>query len=362
MREFFEAYKPNPQTKALIRTMSSIIEEYESAGYRLTLRQLYYQLVSRDVIPNTEKSYKRIGDILTSARMTGWIDWAAIEDRVRVPKAPPEFDSLEDLVKAAIASYRLPRLQGQSTYVELWVEKDALAGVLQPIAREYHVVLMVNRGYSSASAMKESADRIRAKCKRFGAQRAVILYLGDLDPSGEDMVRDVRDRLNLFCNSGVLIDFNPQGKLEAEEDRLSSARKPYLEITVEKLGLTIEQVEEHNPPPNPAKITDSRAAAFIEKYGEHSWEVDALPPQLLRSIIEARLDALIDEDLVEDIKEREREDIARLQASTETARHVREIDAAAAAQLTKRLATPKAHNAHHQQLRTERLAKATKRR
>lgn len=262
---------------------------------RLTLRQLYYQLVSRAIIPNEEKSYKNLGGLVSDARLAGLVDWDAIEDRVRVPRHPPEFDSLADLVEAAVNSYRLPRWDGQENYVELWVEKDALAGVLAPIAREYHVTLMVNRGYSSQSAMYESAKRFRAH--RYGksgsakpgqlrdtrddalVRSLVLLYLGDHDPSGEDMVRDVEDRLAMF---GVRVD-------------------------VRKLALTMDQVREYNPPPNPAKITDSRARAYIEKYGDESWEVDALPPEVLTQIIEDELDTLVDRELMDQIMAREEE-------------------------------------------------------
>ncbi len=157
------------------------------------------------------------------------------------------------------AAYRLPRWEGQPAYVELWVEKQALAGVLAPIAREFHATLMVNKGYSSASAMKESADRIKTAnmfdkerfdeiieevlevTNEYGdgsdeekekiheikdeyekvCRKAIVLYLGDHDPSGEDMVRDIKDRLKEF---GV-------------------AR-----LTVEKIGLTIAQVRQYNRP------------------------------------------------------------------------------------------------------------------
>lgn len=304
MREVYEIYRPAAKTRAILRVIIDIIEDYAQQGFRLTLRQLYYQLVARDLIPNQENSYKRIGEIVSRARRGGYIHWDAIEDRVRVPQSPSEFRDLDALINAAIHSYRLPRHQGQDIYVELWVEKDALAGVLAPIADDYHITLMVNRGYSSTSAMKEAGSRVREKCEELGVEEAVILYLGDLDPSGEDMVRDVQDRVDEYLNRGRLLDSD----MNAETDEEREERLPFVDIRVEKIALTPEQVDKYDPPPNPAKLTDSRAQKYIEEHGDSSWEVDALPPQVLRAVIEERLDELIDTALIDTIKEKEEAD------------------------------------------------------
>src|SRR5262245_25433380 len=150
-----------PDSLVKIEQMVSIIDEYQAQGLRMTARQLYYQFVSRDFIVNTDKSYKLLTALLTNARYAGLVDWDAIEDRGREPNTPSEWPDLSALVASALRAYRLPRWRDQPKYVELWVEKQALAGVLEPIAREYHATLMVNKGYSSASAMKESAERIK---------------------------------------------------------------------------------------------------------------------------------------------------------------------------------------------------------
>lgn len=266
----------------MIEKADAIVADYQAQGYRLTLRQLYYQFVSRDLLPNTERSYKNLGNAISEGRLAGLIDWDAIEDRVRVPDIPAQWGSVEALVNSAIRAYRLPRWEGQENYCELWVEKDALAGVLAPLASEYHVVLMVNRGYSSQSAMFESAFRFRRAAEKH--DKCHLLYLGDLDPSGEDMVRDVRDRLAMFG----------------------------ADVIVNKLALNMEQVEEYEPPPNPAKMTDSRAADYVERFGTSSWEVDALPPNVLSQIISAALQEMCDMSLVEEIKQREDRDKAAL--------------------------------------------------
>src|SRR4030042_203023 len=150
MKEQFKKITFREKALETITTCNEIIEGYLLDGLRLTLRQLYYQLVTKNVITNEEKSYKNLSSLVSDARLAGLIDWEAIEDRVRQPKIQSEFTNLSELVEVAIQSYRLPRWEGQSYYAELWIEKDALAGVLAPLAKEYHVTLMVNRGYCVA--------------------------------------------------------------------------------------------------------------------------------------------------------------------------------------------------------------------
>lgn len=290
MKEQFKSVRFRQTSLDMIETANEIVEEYLEQGLRLTLRQLYYQFVSRDLLANTDRNYKNLGNVISQGRLAGLIDWDAIEDRIRVPKRPPEYTNIDELIDAAFDSYRLPRLVGQEAYCELWVEKDALAGVLQPLALKYHATLMVNRGYSSQSAMYEAAQRIMHESTFNQSDRSIIFYLGDLDPSGEDMVRDIRDRLIMF---GV-------------------------DIEVEKVALTIEQVRQYDPPPNPAKLSDSRAAAFVERYGLSSWEVDALPPPVLREIIIDAFEAVLDLQKIDWIIEQEESDKQRLREALGT--------------------------------------------
>ena len=280
MREAFIEWKPKKTTLGRVAECIKIIGEYRRLDLKLTLRQLYYQLVSRNIIPNTERSYQNLGTTLSKARLAGMIDWSAIEDRGRVPSQASDWDSIQDLVEGAIGGYRLPRWEGQPCYCELWVEKQALAGVLDPIADEYHSVLMVNKGYSSQSAMYSSAKRIAYRANN---RPAHVFYLGDHDPSGQDMVRDIRDRLNMFMRYEV-------------------------DLTVHTIALTTEQVEEHEPPPNPTKLTDSRANDYIERHGMECWEVDALDPQTLQRLIRAAFDDVVDSEVMDEIKDREEVD------------------------------------------------------
>lgn len=282
MKEEFVSKNFRQDRLQLIDTCNAIIDEYLAQGLRLTLRQIYYQLVSRNIIPNQERAYKNTGNLLSDARLAGLVDWDAIEDRIRVPRKPNEFAGLGELVGAALYSYRLPRWNGQDCYVELWVEKDAISGVMAPLANQYHVTLMVNRGYSSQSAMYEAAERF----KDHSDQDCVLLYLGDHDPSGEDMVRDIQDRLDMFGAS----------------------------VEVTKIALTMEQVEQYNPPPNPAKLTDSRAQGYIDKHGASSWEVDALPPEVLHQLVEEAILEHLDSERMDTIKAQEEVDKAKLRS------------------------------------------------
>lgn len=273
----FRETKFKPETLARIRQMQAIVKEYADDGLKLTARQLYYQLVSRDIVANTTQAYKALTNLLTDARYAGLIDWDIIEDRVRRPYTPSEWARVDDLVESAVKSYRLPRWETQPAYAELWVEKEALAGVLQPMASKYHVTLSVNKGYSSSSAMFEASRRF-IEGGSDGYKQSFLFYLGDHDPSGEDMVRDIEDRL---------VEFGVDS------------------LTVIKLALTMDQVEFFKPPPNPAKTTDSRYETYAAKHGTESWEVDALPPKELQRIIQVALDEVVDVKKLSEVLELE---------------------------------------------------------
>ncbi|MFA5132981.1 MAG: hypothetical protein WC444_06670 [Candidatus Paceibacterota bacterium] len=280
--KFREDLRLSKHNKEQLLVINKIIEEYAAEGYKLTLRQLYYQLVSRDIIANQVREYAKLSNLLVKGRMAGVVDWDAIEDRVRRPFLPYWCEDVPDAINDITNSYRLDRQKDQDTYIEVWVEKDALSGVLRRITSEFHVNLMVNRGYSSCTAMYDAAKRMKnAMCND---KECHILYLGDHDPSGLDMVRDIRDRLAEF---GV-------------------------DVTVKAIGLTTEQVKKYNPPPNPAKITDPRAGAYIREHGRVSWEVDALNPKTLHALVRSNVTALIDMDKFNKIVEQEEEDKKKL--------------------------------------------------
>jgi len=273
--QFRDGLHLSRKNQARLTVINDIIEEYAEQGYKLTLRQLYYQLVSRDIIPNSKKEYAKLSGLLVKGRMAGVVDWNAIEDRIRRPFLPYWVHGIEDAIEDTISHYRLNRQEGQEVYIELWVEKDALSGVLKRITTHYHINLMVNRGYSSCTAMYDAYNRLK-RYEDMG-RKTVILYLGDHDPSGLDMVRDIRERLEEF---GVY-------------------------PTVKHIGLTQNQIKTYNPPPNPAKITDPRARQYIYKFGNTSWEVDALKPQVLHALVKDNVEQLIDMNLFNEQLEKE---------------------------------------------------------
>jgi len=262
-----------------LNQINAIIEEYRVQGYKLTLRQLYYQLVSRDIVYNKTEEYAKLSTILVKGRMAGIVDWEAIEDRIRTPKIPYYAANVADAMNDITRQYRLDRMKNQNVYLEVWVEKDALSGVISRITNKFHIRLMVNRGYSSATAMHDASARIIRSGKK-----AHILYLGDHDPSGMDMVRDIRDRL---------LEFNA-------------------DVEVDHIALTDEQITKYNPPPNPAKVTDPRAGKYIAEYGKTSWEVDALTPTILNTLIEGKILGLIDYAKYENILAQEKVDVSKM--------------------------------------------------
>lgn len=267
--------------KGKLLIINKIIEEYKRQGYKLTLRQLYYQLVSRDIIENKIQEYAKLSSLLVKGRMAGIVDWEAIEDRLRKPFLPYWITGIEHAIDDTVEQYRLDRQKGQETYIEVWVEKDALSGVLRRITKHYHVNLMVNRGYSSCSAMHDAYKRFIDRPK----QNKVILYLGDHDPSGLDMIRDIKDRLKEF---GIRLKVIP-------------------------IALTKEQIESYDPPPNPAKITDPRSNDYIAEHGNTSWEVDALNPETLNSILRENIEKLIDMKKFKAMIKQEEKDKERLE-------------------------------------------------
>lgn len=268
----------------IISKAIEIIEEFQSQGFKLTLRQLYYQFVANDLIANKQTEYKRLGSIINDARLAGYIDWDAIEDRTRNVKTIPSWDDPQDIMTGVVRSYQEDLWEGQDCRVEVWIEKDALMGVIEPVCKRWRVSHFACRGYSSQSEQYSAGKRFEALLAQ--GIRPIVLHLGDHDPSGIDMTRDNHDRLNMFAWT------YPPEKVE-----------------VRRIALNWDQVQEYNPPPNPAKETDSRHAGYAELYGHESWELDALDPRTIDNLISSEIDELINPEPWE--ANREREDFNR---------------------------------------------------
>jgi hypothetical protein len=257
----------NVSTMATITQANEIIEKYATQGMSLTLRQLYYQLVSANFIPNKEKQYRRLSKVISDARLAGLIDWDAIVDRTRNLQLNYHNTDPGDAVNDALRQFMLNRWLDQKHHVEVWIEKDALIGVISSICKRLDVPYFACKGYTSQSEMWRAAQRMNWYASRYN-QKAVIIHLGDHDPSGIDMTRDIDDRHDLFIGG----------------------------IKVERIALNWDQIETYNPPPNPAKMSDSRANDYVMRYGKSSWELDALEPTVIRDLIAKTVDKYIDKE------------------------------------------------------------------
>lgn len=278
MKEKFVDINFKAESIAMLNKINQILKEYEALGYRLTLRQLYYQLVSRDVIPNTDRSYKNIGRLVSDGRQAGYIDWEMIEDRNRETIFPSHWENPGEIARAAARQFRLDRWEDQGYHVEVMVEKDALSGILEPVCRRWDVRLTANKGYSSSSMMYEIGKRLYEKC--LDGKDIIVFYLGDHDPSGIDMTRDIEDRLKLYSDG-------------------------FPKIQTDRLALNWDQIEQWRPPENPAKITDSRFRSYMTVFGKSSWELDAIEPVTLAGLVETAVKDLIDMDFWEKTKLKE---------------------------------------------------------
>ena len=247
---------------------NQIIDEYAQQGYSLTLRQIYYQFVARGLLENKQSEYNRLGNIISDARMAGLMDWHAIEDRTRGLKGLQTYEHPTQLLQQARENYRMDLWADQPYRPEVWVEKEALAGVVEGICAELRVNFFSCRGYNSQSEQWRAGQRFHNYILK--GQTPIVLHLGDHDPSGLDMTRDNRDRLGIFAGSP---------------------------ITVVRLALNRPQIDQYNPPPNPAKLSDSRAEAYIAEHGDSSWELDALSPAVLTTLIKDAVARVRDESL-----------------------------------------------------------------
>ena len=266
----YETKDLRPDTLALIEWAADVAEEYAAMGFDLTVRQLYYQGVTANLFPNEERSYKRLGNIVSAGRMAGLIDWDHLTDRGRNAMNTGWFDhnmpSVPDVVRKAAQSRSVDLWDGQEFRVEVWVEKQALEQVVERAARQMRCGYIACKGYMSQSEMWVAGHK-RFRRWAMRGQSPVVLHLGDHDPSGIDMTRDIRERLALFTG---------------------------YEIDVVRIALNMDQIERFDPPPNPAKVTDSRFFGYQEKFGDESWELDALRPEYLVKLIQEEIESYID--------------------------------------------------------------------
>lgn len=268
MREKFENWRPKEESLHIVAMAKSILDSYADNGYILSLRQLYYQFVARDLIVNSDKSYKHLGQVINRARLAGLLDWEYIEDRGRSRRANAHWVSPQSGIETLLNQYQIDKWEEQEYYIEVWVEKDALIDVVAQACRPLDVSYFSCRGYSSQSEMYQAGKRLEHQSSM--GKIPIILHLGDHDPSGLNMTEDNEKRLSMFARE---------------------------RIHVERLALNMDQVERYTPPPNPAKLTDTRAKRYIAMHGSSSWELDALEPAVLDNLITANIKRYRDEDI-----------------------------------------------------------------
>jgi hypothetical protein len=287
MKRRYVDKKFREESLSLITMANVIIDEYKAQGFDLTLRQLYYQFVARGYIPNTMRDYKRLGSVINDGRLAGLIDWNAIVDRTRNLQSLAHWNNAPEIIDACADQFRLDKWETQKFRPQVWIEKDALLGVIAEICERYDIPYFSCRGYVSQSEMHSAA--MRAIHATNNKQTPVVIHLGDHDPSGIDMTRDIKERFLLF---GAF-------------------------TLVKRIALNMDQVEELSPPPNPAKLTDTRSQGYIEEFGESSWELDALEPKYMEDIIEAEIKKLIDMKLWKKAIRWEKEEKRNLTAVSE---------------------------------------------
>lgn len=275
----------------LIELVNQVVDEYSAQGYELTLRQVYYQLVARGYIPNNERSYKNVGSLINDGRLAGLIDWHSVTDRTRNLRSESHWDTPADVIASARYSYNLDKWKGQPNYVEVWVEKDALVDIVGQACSPLDTPYFSCRGYTSQSEMWSAAQRFIRQERR---EKRIIIHLGDHDPSGIDMTRDIQERLEMFG----------------------------ADVYVKRVALTMNQIQTYNPPPNPAKITDSRASKYIDQFGDESWELDALEPKVITDLIKKQVTMYRNDDIyraVCDKESREKEELKMLERNYDRA-------------------------------------------
>jgi hypothetical protein len=257
--------KRKRRTRAEVEAVRQAAREELAIGHPMTLRQVHYRLVSRDDVihPNTVSAYDTLSGWLRDDRLAGVIPWEWMEDRLRQATQWAMWDDPATFLHGVRDDYHRNVWQDQSHYVEVWCEKDALSGIFSSVLGRYGVTLNVGRGYDGWSSIKRAAERYQLQRHDHGMEEITVLYFGDFDPSGEDMHRSLQERF-------ATLDVYPE---------------------IPKVALTPEDAR--GLPGDVTKADDSRAAAFVARYGNKAVELDALPVGELRRRIRTEVEALV---------------------------------------------------------------------
>lgn len=279
----FQAVRMQRKSLELLAQVQEIIMSYDFA---LTLRQIYYQLVSKQIIPNQQSCYAKLSRLCVLGRDEGILQEESFADRLRQVDKPDSWLDLADFMETVRNSYSKDKWQNQDAYIEIWTEKDALRSVLTEVTYSYDVSLMVARGQLSRTAIYESYERFSEKIK--AGKNCYLYYAGDFDPSGLSIYNSLADRIRKHGNAGEY-------------------------ITFERIALTPEQIEKYNLPSDPAKKKDPNYRRFVSEYGDNVVELDALPPDVLRNLIKGCIEKHLDFELFAQVQEIELQERAELQ-------------------------------------------------
>jgi hypothetical protein len=264
--ELFIPWKPHAATLVVVEQANTIIAEYLAQGFALTLRQLFYQFVARALLQNMFKQYKRLGAIVRNARDGGLIDWDALEDRTREVNTHSFWNNPAGIISAAAHSYREDLWAGQRYRPEVWIEKDALLGVIEGICTEWRVPYFAHRGNNSQTLQYQAGKRFAEYLDQ--GLIPLVLHLADHDPNGIDMTRDNEERLALYARA---------------------------KIEVRRIALNLDQVRQYNPPPSFVKEGDTRTSGYRERFGtDECWELDALSPIVIADLIRTEIESLLE--------------------------------------------------------------------
>lgn len=260
-------YSLRDSTLTIYNEVLSIFNEY---GYPLTIRQIYYQLSSRGLVPKTENGYNSTEHHIKEMRFKGIIPYWYFSDTSRITLKQKTYNNIYQALREAHKLYRRNLWNDQEVFIQIWIEKDALRSVFAPITNHYDVPLMIARGFSSHTFLHEAAQTLN---QQLAANKLVVVYhFGDYDPSGQMAAEKIKEALSILTDN---------------------------RISFQSVALTKEQIKMWNLQTRPTKNSDTRSKKFND---DESCELDAIPPDRLRHLIEKCITRWIPDETLSKIK------------------------------------------------------------
>ena len=244
-----------------------LIFDWAEQHHPVTVRQIFYRLSTLDVVPKSEQGYQAVSRLCTLMRRNGEIPYSYFSDHTRWVRRPTTHNTIQDALQETAHIYRKALWQDQAVVCEIWIEKEALTGVVYEVTSEFDVPLVPVRGYPSVTLLQAAAEQINT-ASRFG-KKYHIFYFGDYDPSGVDIFRNISERLH---------EFSPQA-----------------DLFISRPAVTEKQIREMQLPSRPTKKSDTRSKGF----GDESVELDAINPDKLREIVRDCIFSVLDQSALE---------------------------------------------------------------